>query len=329
MVLQARYDSFGDPADVLHLNETEAQAPGEGQARIQVLRAPINPSDLIQVAGNYGVKPELPAVAGNEGLGRIAEVGAGVGHVKPGDLVLLPAGCGTWQSEVVADAATLFALPEADLDQLSMLTVNPPTAYLLLQDFVDLHEGDWIIQSAANSAVGRYVIQLAAQRGIRTVNVVRRAELAAELEELGADVVLVDGEDLPQRVADAVGEGRIRLGLDAVSGGTFARMSECLAPGGVMVSYGAMSNMPAMLSPQAVIFRDVQVRGFWLARWFTQASPARKQEVFGALIGLIAQGKLSAAVDAVYPLSALSDAVAHAARDGRGGKVLLAPSEGV
>ena len=155
------YEEFGNPAHVLKVVEEPSQPLTDGQVRVEVLRAPINPSDLIQIAGDYGVKPPLPATAGNEGLGRIVE-GEGTGQ-----LVLLPAGTGTWVSEMVCDPRTLVPMPEGDLDQLSMLFVNPATASLILSEYVDLKEGDWVIQSAANSAVGGYLVQLAKARGFR------------------------------------------------------------------------------------------------------------------------------------------------------------------
>ena len=87
----------------------------------------------------------------------------------------------------------------------------------MLSDFVDLKPGDWVIQNVANSAVGRLLIVLARQRGLRTVNVVRRAELAGELKALGADQVIVDGDDLAARVGKT-GEARIMLGVEAIGG---------------------------------------------------------------------------------------------------------------
>ena len=176
---RAIYREFGNPVKVLEVVEEDSPALSEGQARIAVLRSPINPSDYIQIAGEYGVRPPLPATAGNEGLGRVTEVnGQGI---AVGQLVLLPPGAGCWVSEMTADIRQLVPLPEGDLDQLSMLMVNPATAHLLLTEYVDLKEGDWIIQSAANSGVGHYVVQLAKARGINVACVVRRDSAAPEL----------------------------------------------------------------------------------------------------------------------------------------------------
>ena len=119
----------------------------------------------------------------------------------------------------LAVAAQLQPLPnEADPLQLSMMTINPPTAALLLSEFVSLQPREWVIQNAANSAVGLYLVQLARYRGYRTVNVVRREDAADVVRETGGDVVLLDGEDLAQRVSAATDGAQIRLGIDAVAG---------------------------------------------------------------------------------------------------------------
>lgn len=313
------YDAFGNPADVLKVVELPSEPLKEGQVRVEVLRAPINPSDLIQIWGNYGVKPPLPAVAGNEGLGRIVE-GEGTGQ-----LVLLPAGQGTWVSEVVADARHLVPMPEGDLDQLSMLLVNPATALLLLQDFVDLKEGDWVIQSAANSAVGGYVVQLAKERGINVVNVVRRESAIAGLKELGADVVLVDGPDLAAEVKAATG-AKMKLAIDAVAGTTFGRLGDTLERRGTLVNYGGMSNEPCQIEAGSMIFRDIHVRGFWLVNWFESASKEERMGVYASLTKSVLTGTLYAPIDKHFTLDEIAEAADHSWSGSRAGKVILAPN---
>ena len=163
---RAQYSQRGPiPQDVIDAVEFTLPPLGEGQALIEVLAAPINPSDVLTLTGQYGMLPPLPAVGGNEGVGRVVELGPNTAGPKPGQTVLLPVGCGTWSSHVVADAARLLPLPNgADAKQLSMMTVNPPTALLMLREFVDLQPGEWVIQNLANSGVGAYLIQLAKLR---------------------------------------------------------------------------------------------------------------------------------------------------------------------
>jgi len=246
--------------------------------------------------------------------------------VAVGQRVRWPIGSGTWASHLVAPAAGLIPLPPVgDPLQLAMMAVNPPTASLLLSEFVTLAPGDWVMQNAANSGVGEYVIQLAKRRGIRTVNVVRREDAIAPLRALGGDVVLVDGPDLDKRVAEATDKAKIRLGFDCIGGSATDRIARSLAIGGTVVNYGALSGEACKIAPGSFVFRDVTLRGFWLAFWFRKASPEQQRALFGEIATLIATGALVARVHATYPLAQIKDAVAAAATGGRNGKILLVP----
>lgn len=326
-MLRAEYAARGNvPQDVIACVERETPSPGAGEVLLEMVAAPINPSDVLTLTGQYGILPPLPAVGGNEGVARVAALGDGVTNLALGDTVLMPVGSGTWTSHLVAPAATLLRLPpNADATQLSMLAVNPPTASLLLSEFVSLAEGEWVVQNAANSGVGEYVIQLARARGLRTVNVVRRLDAVAPLEALGADVVLVDGPDLAARVAQATGKANIRLGLDAVGGAATDRIAQTVAVGGTVVNYGALAGEACKIAPGSFIFRNLTLRGFWLALWFRQSTPAQQQALYGDLAMRIARGELSTRVHATYPLARIKEAVEAAAAGGRQGKIVLVP----
>jgi NADPH:quinone reductase-like Zn-dependent oxidoreductase len=326
-MLRAQYQQRGpQPQDLIEAVEFETPQLQHGEVLLELLAAPINPSDVLTITGAYGILPPLPAFAGNEGVGRVAAHGPGVDSPPVGQTVLLPVGIGTWSTQMVVPAKGLVSLPnEADPVQLSMITINPPTAYLLLNEFVDLKEGDWVIQNAANSGVGNYLVQLAKMRGLKTVNIVRRESLIAPLKAEGADVVIVDGDKLSKRVAEATGGAAIKLGIDAVGGAATARLGECLAPEGTLVNYGMMSGEPCEMSAGVLVFKDVTVRGFWLAKWFRQASPEEQGKVFGELTKLVAMGKLRAPVHATYSVKDIKQAVAVAARGERNGKVILTP----
>lgn len=328
-MLKAEYKTRGPvPQDVIEAVPFEAPALTEGQVLLELLAAPINPADLLTLTGEYGILPPLPAVGGSEGVATVVEQGPGVTEPALGQTVLLPVGSGTWATHKVAEAGALVPLPNgADPVQLSMLTVNPPTAYLMLTEFVDLSEGDWVIQNAANSGVGAYLIALAKLRGLKTVNVVRRASLVEPLLAAGADVVLVDGVvdglSLAERVKAATDDAPIRLGVDAVGGEATQRLGEALSDGATLVHYGAMSGQPCTLTPTLLIFKGLTVRGFWLAKWYRTTPRERQMEVLGTLAGQIASGALSAPVHATYPVSAIREAVAAASGGRRDGKVVV------
>lgn len=326
-MLKAHYEQRGRiPQDVISAIEFDAPVLAAGQALIEVLAAPINPSDVLTLTGEYGYLPPLPAVGGSEGVGRVIELGPDTTSPPVGQTVLLPVGIGTWASHVVAAAAKLMPLPnEADPKQLSMISVNPPTASLLLSEFISLQAGDWVIQNTANSGVGGYLVQLAKIRGLKTVNLVRRESAVAGVQAQGGDVVLVDGDDLTARVKAATGGADIRLAIDAVGGKATERIASCLGDGGMVVNYGAMSGEPCVLSPRNLVFKDITLKGFWLAKWFRTASKPAQMALYGELARHIVTGKLSARIHATYPVSQIKQAIAAANAGERDGKVLIAP----
>lgn len=325
---KAQYDERGPvPQDVIRAVEFELPPLAAGHARVAVLAAPINPSDVLTLTGEYGLLPPLPAVGGNEGVGRVLELGEGATGPEPGTVVLLPVGCGTWTTHLDVPAKALVPLPSGvDPVQLSMMTVNPPTALLMLSEFVDLKPGDWVIQNAANSAVGGYLVQLAKLRGINTLNVVRRESAVEAVRASGAEHVLVEAEDLPKRVRDLVGDVPVRLAVDCIGGVSTEHLARCLAEGGTLVNYGAMSGERCMISPRYFVFRDITLRGFWLSQWYKRASVEQRMKVFAEIAGLIAEGKLEARVQAHYDLDHIRQAVQAAASGARDGKIVLEPN---
>jgi NADPH:quinone reductase-like Zn-dependent oxidoreductase len=325
---RAQYSQRGPvPQDVIDAIEFATPDLAPGQVRIKVLAAPINPSDVLTLTGHYGMLPPLPAIGGNEGVGDIDALGPEVTGLALGQRVLLPVGIGTWSTHVVADANKLMPLPNAaDPVQLSMMTVNPPTAALMLSEFVDLQAGEWVIQNAANSAVGGYLIQIARSRGLKTVNVVRREAAIADVRQQGDEIVLVDGPDLAKRVAAVTGGAKIRLGIDAVGGAATEHLARCLAEGGTLVNYGAMSGEPCQISPTSFVFRDLTLRGFWLAHWYRKATPQQLMTVYGDIARRIAAGELHARVHATYDIDRIRDAVTAAAAGERSGKIVVVPN---
>jgi len=316
-------NAFGKPWEVVEtVTLPDPGAPGAGEVIIDMEFAPINPSDLVLMRGLYGVKPKLPAPVGSEGVARVVKAGSGITGLKEGDRVLFPRGASTWVTRSKAKADGLFALPaNADPQQLSMLMVNPPTAYLMLTEYVALKKGDWVIQSAGNSGVGRAVIAIARKLGIHTVSVVRRPELINELKKLGADVVLVEGPDLAKRVAEATGKARIMLALDSVGGPGLMALNDCLANGGTLVAYGVMSGGPGPFFTAPNIFRDLTLKGFWLLNWFNRNSPERIAEVQKQMAAWIADGTIFTPVEATYSLDQSAAAISHAAKGT--GKILF------
>ncbi len=322
-----QFTSFGPPHDVADcVDAPDPGPPGPGDVVADVEAFPINPVDLLTIAGKYAARPPLPAVPGSEGVGRIVALGAGVEGLAVGDRVLLM-GRGNWVQRQCVSAAHVLKVPAAiDVFQLAMLKINPATAWIMLHNYVDLAPGDWIIQDAANSAVGTTLIRLARAEGIRTVNVVRRESLVAPLKTMGADVVVVDGGDLAERVRAGTGGADIRLAIDAVAGDMCLRLADCLADGGTIVNYGLLSGHPCMVSPDHTVFHGITLTGFWLVKALGAMSGADIGALYTDLAARLANGTLHVDVEATYAITDIKDALAHAAREGRGGKVLVTPN---
>lgn len=326
-MIRAQYEQRGPvPQDVIAPVEMPIPDLKPGQVLVEVLAAPINPSDVLTLTGEYGMLPPLPAIGGAEGVGRVSKVADDVTNLPVGQTVLLPVSSGTWSTHLVLPAAKLIPLPnEADAQQLAMLTVNPPTASLMLTEFVKLEPGEWVIQNVANSGVGSYLIQLANIRGWKTVNIVRRESAVEGVKALGGDVVLVDGPGLAKRVKEATYNANIRLAIDAVGGSATDRLASCLANGGTLVNYGMMGGEPCQVSPRNFVFNDVTLKGFWLAKWFKLATREQQMALYGELTKLIAQGKLHARVAQTFDVKDIKAAVAAAVAGERDGKVLIVP----
>jgi NADPH:quinone reductase-like Zn-dependent oxidoreductase len=311
--------AYGDPLEGLkYVDIPEPEAPGSNQVLIGIEFSPLIQSDLLLARGIYGMRPALPTVIGNEGVGRVLAIGPGVENVKVGDRVLAPLSSFTWRERMVASANGLFALPlDADPQQLAMLAINPPTAALLLSEYVNLKPGEWVVQNSANSGVGRWVIAFAKTRGLKTVNIVGRSELVAELKTIGGDFVVIDSPDVSKEIKAAVGQAELSLALDGVSGPATGVLATTLSPHGTLVSYAAMSLGPMSISPLEVIFKPLTVRGFWLGH---PESAAKSAPAVAQAAEMIASGRVHIPVAATYALSSIKEAVAHAQR---GGKILL------
>ncbi|KFP30831.1 hypothetical protein N325_10547, partial [Colius striatus] len=257
------------------------------------------------LAGSYAILSPLPAVGGSEGVGEVLEVGRRVAALRPGD-----SGLGTWRTRGVFPEELLLKVPR-DIPVLcaATLSVNPCTAYRMLADFQPLAPGDSVIQNGANSGVGQAVIQIAKASGIKTINVVRDRpdlpKLVERLMALGADHVITE-EMLRKPEMKEIFKSipKPRLALNCVGGKSTTEMLRHLQPKGIMVTYGGMAKQPVTVPVSAFIFRDVQLRGFWMTQW--KRDHAQDQQslasMIDALCQLIRRGQLAAPACTEVPL---------------------------
>jgi NADPH:quinone reductase-like Zn-dependent oxidoreductase len=327
---QILIDRYGPPHEIARCAEVpDVGAPDVGEVVFDVLLFPINPADLLLCRGNYRLRPALPATPGAECIGRISAVGSGVAGVNTGDLVITLQRENWTQRRRVKAEHVIVVPPDIDLRQAAMLRINPATALMLLTTVVPLQTGEWLVQNVANSSVGRLVIALARIRGIRTMNVVRRASLFDDLKALGADACAVDGPELAQTVKAATDSAPIRLGLDAVAGAATGRIAACLYEGGVVCAYGAMSGEDAVMPRSALSAGGVSLTGFTLTRPLSKFPRDQVRAMYADLARRVIDGTLYAPIERIYPIEAIKDALEDAQRGGRSGKILVAPNGSV
>jgi NADPH:quinone reductase-like Zn-dependent oxidoreductase len=323
---QLQLVAHGEPSDVIELNTVPEPALGQEDVLISMEAAPLNPSDFMLVRGIYGGQPSFPFSLGAEGVGRVAKTGSKVDVALQGKRVLiLPTyEQGTWADQVVVPVRNIVPMSEdADPLQLSMIGINPATAYLLLNRYVCLMPGDWIGQTAANSAAGQYIIELAKLAGVKTLNVVRRQEAAGRVRQFGGDRVVLQGDNLHKDIEEALGGKKLRLVLDTVGGTPAGELAKALQTGGPIVCYAMQSGQFPTLPPYDFFFRGLSLHGFWLINWIRNAPRTEIQEIYQKLGDLVADGSLSAAVDRVYPLNQFKEAFEQSLKPNRSGKILF------
>lgn len=320
-----RHHSFGDPSEVLKLETIDQPEPKAGEVRVRLEAAAINPSDYGMIGGSYGRLRALPAVAGREGVGTVDALGEGVDSVSVGTRVRFPGEDGAWQvSACVAAGELLIVPPEVSVEQAAISFINPPTAYCLLKKMVDLQPGDWVLQNAGNSAVGLSVIQMAKAFGLKTISQVRREELIAPLEALGADHVVMEGTGWAKGVSEITRGAPIRLALNSIGGESATDQIKALSDGGTQVTFGGMVGDKVRFPTRFLIFNDVRMVGFWWDRYARQLGPDGVREVMQAVFAMMADGTLSLPIESQYPFSEYGLAIKHANQP-RLGKVLLLP----
>jgi len=327
----------GEPKSVLELAEVPTPPLTPGEALVRVLLSPIHPSDLHMVRGRYGYQPELPASPGIEAVGIVEAVGPDVQGPAVGTRVILIRAWNTWREQVVCPVDRLVPVPDG-LDDSAAATAytNPLTAWALTRSTHNLKEGDWLLQTAAASTVGKLVLQLAQHYRFKTINVIRRREQERIIRSLGGDeVICTADEDLGARLAELTAGKGVERAIDCVAGELGAAIARNLAPAGTMLVYGALSShrqtdpakflMP-LFAPR-MIYSTSTVRGWWLPRWVDSQPLSDLRAATSDLVTMLSNGLLTPPESVRYSIKDFQEAI-HLA-DGEAGqqKVLLDFSE--
>lgn len=334
------FDRYGEPADVLRVSDQPVPEPGPGEVRVKVRLSPVNPSDLLYVRGHYsGVAEHFPSGAGFEGVCDVDAIGDGVEGLAVGQRVFARnSPGGNWAEYAVVSFDRVYPVPDDIPDeQIASFLINPATAILMVRHVLAVPRGEWLLQSAATSELGRMIIRLARRDGIRTINVVRRQEAVAELNDLGADAVIVSSDGpIDDQVHDTLGPEGVSYAIDPVAGQTGTEVFRSLSENGRMLVYGSLTNEPIKVGEDARFTlsgrRTLEVYwlGYWLPRledsgFFPKGTPAIAQ-LIDEITGLIREGVLATTPGNKYGIEDIHDAVTDAESPGRGGKVFIAPN---
>lgn len=327
----------GEPNRVLQLAEVPTPQLAPAEALVRMLLSPIHPSDLHMVRGRYGYQPELPASPGIEGVGIVEALGPGAEGPPVGTRVVFVHIWQTWRQQVVCPADRLVPVPKGmDDSAAATCCINPLTAWALTKSSHRLSEGEWLLQTAAASSVGKFVLQLAQQYRFKTINVIRRREQEKIIRSLGGDeVICTDDEDLMARLQELTAGKGVERAIDCVAGELGAEIARNLTPAGTMLVYGALSShrqtdpakfiMP-LFAPR-LIYSTATVRGWWLPHWVRSQPLTEMRAATTDLLTMLSKGALTSPATVQYPFENFQEAVPLA--DGEAGqqKVLLDFSE--
>jgi trans-2-enoyl-CoA reductase len=321
---QVQFKTFGNPEEVVEIVEMPipvVSAADDVLVRVQL--APIGPADIGTFWGGYPRQNPDSIVPGVEAIGTVEAVGADVSGISVGDrVIVLPVD--VWSEQILLKQHQVARVSnDGDIFQQFTLKSNGATASLLLSSIVELHADDWVVQNAANSTVGQYIVQIARARGIRTVNIVRNEVAAEQLRKLGGDVVVIEGPDTASEIRKSTGNVPIKLGIDCVAGEATILIADVMGEGGTIVVYGGLSGQPVQARALQFITRDIAIRGFWVTRWLRQTPSDEVQKLITELDRMAADGVFTAEVASLHKLSDIKAALRKASMGGRNGKVVL------
>ena len=322
----ATYDHFGKPTEVLSIGDRPTPEPKANEVRVKTILASIHNHDLLTIRGQYGFKPEMPAIGGSEAVGIIDAVGSDVKNLKVGQRVAAASVQATWAEYFVAVEDMVFPMPDSLDDEMAAQLIAMPLSALMLIEFLELESGQWVIHNAANGAVGKSLAMLAAARGINTINVVRSGDAIKELEALGIKHnINTSDDDWKDQVKAILSDEKINAAVDSIGGESSNDLLALLGHGGTLASFGIMSGKPMVLNPTHIIFKQATIKGFWGSKISQEMSVENKQRLVDELIERANNGNLKLPVEATFDLADILKAVDGKMQSEKNGKVLLKP----
>ncbi|MFD2614273.1 zinc-binding dehydrogenase [Paenibacillus gansuensis] len=312
----------------LRVGEAPVPVISNNEVLIRVSCSSINPSDLLFIEGNYGVKLPLPCIGGIEGSGTVVEAGNSLfaRRLKGKRVAFAGAACGAWAEYIKVDAMACMPLPKGVSDeQGAVFFVNPLSAIAILRT-AQKHKSPAVVHTAGASAVGKLLVRIAPHMGVQVISVVRRESQAETLRGLGAvHVVNSESADFDAELRRLASELKAAVSFDAVGGSLAGRVLTAMPDGSTLYQYGLLSADPVTTADaDQIVFHRKSVRGFWAVDW------VKEQSIFSMLSLQSAMNKwigseIQTDISRTYPLSQAMEAIAYYEANMSAGKVLLVP----
>lgn len=319
-----RVHEYGGPEKMVW-EEVPLPAPKPGEALVRHRAVGLNFIDVYFRTGLYKA-PTLPATIGMEAAGVVEAVGEGVTNVAPGDRVAYAtAPIGAYAEARTIKADRLVRLPEAiPFEQAAAMMLQGMTACFLLTRTYPVKAGQTILIHAAAGGVGLIMVQWAKHLGCTVIGCVGNEEKAELARSHGADHVVIGIETLPERVKEITGGAMLPVVFDSVGRDTFLTSLDCLAPYGMMVSYGNASG-PVSIPDIGVLAAKGSL---YLTRPTLATYTAKREDLEAmatALFDVVAKGVVKIRVNQTFPLKDAAEA--HRALEGRKttGSTVLVP----
>jgi NADPH:quinone reductase-like Zn-dependent oxidoreductase len=347
------FEQYGKAKEVLKLQDIPQPEPQKGEVKVKMLLSPLNPSDVYNtIEGTYkeavgkaiwnhnkvekdftmdadGLKtiPSLPHIPGLEGVGIVVSAGSGIyGKMLIGKRVtVVGADKGNWQEYNVVAAKQALPVNKALSDEQAATSfVNPVTAYIMIKEELKCKKGDFLLQSAGNSEVGKMVIKLGKYFGFKTINLVRNINQKAALTAIGADYVLdVTSEDVKTEVYKITAGKGVRCALDPLSGELPSNMIQCLGVDGTLMVYGTLLSEPLSFSSRDLMTPLAGIKGFFLTNWMAKQPLWKKMYILKKAGKLVKSGVLASDISQIFELEDFQNALMAFETNNNKGKILL------
>lgn len=306
-----KFYEFGNPKDVLKIEDKQIQPPKDNEVLVRMLARPINPSDLIPIRGSYAHRISLPDIPGYEGVGIVEDVGSLVSHHLIGKRVLPLRGEGTWQEYVKTSAEFAVPIPHfIDDFTASQMYINPLTALVTCTKVLKLTPDDVLLVNACGSSIGHIFAQLSKILGFRLIAITRNNKHTKELLHLGASYVIDTSEHpLYETVMTLTNELGADAAIDSVGGSSGTDLAFCIHPNGHFLTIGLLSGLQVNWK-EIIEQAKVNVHLFHLRNWNKKVSTATWQNAFHHLIKLISDKELSLmTMNSQYDLLNIKEAI--------------------